>query len=366
MTYAATLALNTHRVDPNPMNLPAPPSSSHAGEKSIKDKGSMFYKPGIRQAEILSWCSIGATLMAVVAGLIIALETNSAATMGFAIENSVDFFSSLIVLWRFSGGGAIPAEELELREKRASVGIAISFVVLAIVCGGVALGHLIGHAEATHIDHLLALSIPSLVVRAFKVNTTPLPSHHTAAHTGRPSIPPRPSQIFSVLAVLKLWVGVATKSAAMRKDAACSACGAILSGGVVIGVLADRHSGGDVWFLDACLAMGVSVCLLIYGLLILIKNMMRGHRWWTMTFWRTPSQTTAGATAACAARDRRAAGEVSALSHSLSATRLGTRTANGAGGAEGGCGGGKAMSVEVIVIEDELKALPGEAERRAE
>ena len=61
----------------------------------------------------------------------------------------------------------------------------------------------------------------------------------------------------------------------------------MLSLGVVIGVLADHHSGGDVWFFDACVALGVSAVLLIYGVLILVKNARIGNHWWTAAFWRT-------------------------------------------------------------------------------
>lgn len=257
MTYAHELALNTHRIDPNPMRLPAPPSSDVAGDRRTStDEKTTFCKPGVREANILSWCSIVFTLAAVISGLIVGAKTNSAAELGFAIENGVDFISSLIVLWRFGGGRPIPSEELELRELRASVGIALSFVALAIVCTAVAVSHLKLNEPVTHVESLLALSIPSFIV-------------------------------FAVLGGLKLWVGISTKSYAMKKDAACSICGAVLSLGVVIGVAADQHSGGDVWWFDAIVALVVSFVLFVYGMADLVKN--RRYQWWSCRFWKTPT-----------------------------------------------------------------------------
>ena len=104
-------------------------------------------KPGAREAYVVSWISMGCTIIAFSAGLVISIVSKSSATMGFALENAVraphmsvmtrylgsrhpttqvDSFSSGLVLWRFWGGGSsIPEATLELREKRASIGIAI-------------------------------------------------------------------------------------------------------------------------------------------------------------------------------------------------------------------------------------------------
>ena len=60
----------------------------------------------------------------VVIGIIFAVVGKSAATLGLALENAVDIFSSSLVCWRFWGGGStIPMEVLELREKKASIAI---------------------------------------------------------------------------------------------------------------------------------------------------------------------------------------------------------------------------------------------------
>ncbi len=178
--------------------------------------GCSLLSPGVREAYWLSWLSVVATVVAFVAGAAVAAATASSATLGFALENLVDCFSSGLVLWRFWGGGkSIPEERLEWREKRASVGIAISFAILSIVVFSVAVSHLAAHEEPSDVVALYSIAAPSLVV-------------------------------FGALGVLKLHVGVCVDSASLKKDAACSLCGALLSLGVLIGASAVQ-SNPDMW-----------------------------------------------------------------------------------------------------------------------
>lgn len=222
-----------------------------------------FSQPGTREAFFLAWLSLALTVIAFIAGLSIAVVTSSSATLGFALENAVDFLSSALVCWRFWGGGStVPESVLEQREKRASVGIAIAFVLLAFVVGGVAIGHLSSSEAPSHVGALLALAVPS-------------------------------ASVFAALGGLKYHVGVKTDSVSMRKDGLCSLCGAALSGGVIIGVIATESSHGDVWWVDAMVAIVVSVMLLLYGVFTLVKNANQGNCWWTAAFWRTPSATLA-------------------------------------------------------------------------
>ena len=80
----------------------------------------------------------------------------------------------------------------------------MAFVALGLVVGAVAIAHLSEEAELAHVGALLALACPSVVA-------------------------------FLLLGLLKLHIGYATDSPSMRKDAACSLCGAVLSLGVVVG-----------------------------------------------------------------------------------------------------------------------------------
>lgn len=74
--------------------------------------------------------------------------------MGFGLENFVDAVSSALVVWRF---WPAPEEVLESREKRASIGIAMAFVALGVVVGGVAISNLVKKHEPEDPDTLIAL-----------------------------------------------------------------------------------------------------------------------------------------------------------------------------------------------------------------
>ena len=88
------------------------------------------------------------TILGLIVGLVVSVLTKSSATLGFALENAVDGISSVLVLWRFWGGGKGQSEgALAMREKRASVGIAIVFVILAITVGTAGGQHLASHGE---------------------------------------------------------------------------------------------------------------------------------------------------------------------------------------------------------------------------
>jgi len=207
--------------------------------------------PGANEAYLISWVSLALTGIAFVIGLAVATSSNSSATLGFALENAVDGISSALVLWRFWGGGhSIPVAELELREKRASVGIAIAFVVLAVTVGGTASAHISEHSVPGNVAALLGVSAPSVV-------------------------------IFAVLGAVKLHLGFATHSPSLKKDAACSLCGALLSLGVCIGT-AVVH---EAWWFDAVVALLVSGALLLHGVYTLVKNAQIGNHWWAAAFW---------------------------------------------------------------------------------
>lgn len=211
-------------------------------------------RPGVREAYVVSLVSLVITVLALVLGLVVTFASSSSATLGFALENAVDTFSSALVLWRFWGGGAsVPEATLELREKRASVGIAASFVLLGCVVGGVAIQHLTTHDELKEVGTLYALAVPSML-------------------------------IFFVLGSLKLRIGRATDSASMKKDAACSLCGSLLSLGVILGAALSQNDD-RLWFFDALVALVIAAALFAYGLLVLVKNARQRNRWWTAAFW---------------------------------------------------------------------------------
>lgn len=212
---------------------------------------------------------MGFTVAALIVGLAISVATGSAATLGYALENGVDSFSSGLVLWRFWGGGASVSEEvLETREKRASIGIAFAFIALAFTVGSVAAVHLHHSEEPEEVSKLVALAAPSVVICA-------------------------------LLGIFKYRVGSLVDSPSLKKDGICSLCGAGLSLGVLVGGSLLLNDVDGSWWLDGAIAVSVSVGLLGYGVFTLVKN--AEMRWWKADFWSTPTSRRAN-TAGLAAK----------------------------------------------------------------
>jgi divalent metal cation (Fe/Co/Zn/Cd) transporter len=212
-----------------------------------------IHAPGPTEAFQISIVSAIVTVIAFIAGLSISISTHSSATLGYSLENLVDLVSSLIVLWRFHGGDTANKEELQKREKRASIGIALLMVILAICVFSVAVEHLAeGHAPSA-LHQLISLSVPSLL-------------------------------IFLILGILKFNIAIKTQSPAMKKDAVCSLGGAILSLGVLIGV-GLFQSDDAIWWFDAFVAIIISILLGLYGVRTVVKNILEDKKYWTMKFW---------------------------------------------------------------------------------
>jgi len=215
-------------------------------------------KPEINDAYVLSWISLLITIIAFVAGLVVALVSSSAATLGYSLENLVDSLSSILVLWRFWGGGrSVSVERLAQREKRASVAIALTFLVLAVAVVSVASTHLRHEEKTEDPGLLLAISIPSVVV-------------------------------FGLLAVLKFWIGHVSNldSPALRKDGLCSLAGSALSVAVLVGA-ALQYSGNGIWWFDGACAVGISMGLFFAGARTLVNNALHGNSFWELSFWQT-------------------------------------------------------------------------------
>jgi len=219
--------------------------------------------PGPREAFAISVLSLVLTTAAAAAGIVLALRLGSTATLGFGLENLVDCVSSLLVAWRFWGGGEGTNEHmLALREERAAIGIALCFVLLAIVVGGAALMEVLtGHdAEPPGGDGeggsalLLLLTAPS-------------------------------AAIFAALGLLKLHIGAAVDSASLKEDGTCTLAGALLSLGVCVGV-GLVSVDPSLWWADAVVALVVAAALLLHGGHTLLAAARRSKAWWRKRFWK--------------------------------------------------------------------------------
>ena len=212
-------------------------------------------KPGLREAYELSIVSLAAAAVAVVVGAVSADQSRSATALGYALENAVDFLGSLLVLWRFAGGGeSVPKAVLEARERRADVGISAMFVALAVVVIYDASKDLLAHDADRDLIELIILYTPSTL-------------------------------LFFVLGAAKVHVGTCIRSPSLRKDGMCSLAGALMSSGVLVSAVIEELT--PIWWFDSVVALIVASGLGVKGGLSLASDAQSGVRWWSAHFWRT-------------------------------------------------------------------------------
>jgi len=160
-----------------------------------------WYAPTAVHAYKISIISCGITFVAAILGFVAFGAADSAAMLGFGLENMVDLMSSMVVVWRFYvGGDSAPPElvaKLDRREKRASVLIAIVLFILGVTVMSTAVTHLAEKEHGNNVGLLIGLSFPSFLV-------------------------------FGALATIKFRMADMLGSPSFKKDAICSLFGAIL------------------------------------------------------------------------------------------------------------------------------------------
>ncbi|KAJ1463275.1 hypothetical protein M885DRAFT_584138 [Pelagophyceae sp. CCMP2097] len=215
--------------------------------------GRCAWRAGVREAYELSVVSLAAAAVATLMGAVSAFQSRSATALGYTLENVVDSVGSALLLWRFSGGGGGASKAaLELRERRADVGISIMFVVLALIVAIDAAGDLANEEEEGDVTELIVLYTPSML-------------------------------LFLFLGLAKMHVGRAIRSPALRKDGVCSLAGALLSFGVLVSALLEELT--DIWWADSLIALVVAGGLGLKGVLSVAAATRQGVRWWSLGFW---------------------------------------------------------------------------------
>ena len=105
--------------------------------------------------------SLSVSVAAFTGGMAVSFLSHSTSALGFALENAMDAAASALLLWRFWSGS--PAHLLALREKRASIGMALGFVALAMLIGSISASHLLKRRTMQNASLLIALAIPTTV-----------------------------------------------------------------------------------------------------------------------------------------------------------------------------------------------------------
>mmetsp|Transcript_24995 Transcript_24995/g.36949 ORF Transcript_24995/g.36949 Transcript_24995/m.36949 type:complete len:268 (+) Transcript_24995:134-937(+) len=193
--------------------------------------------PTTKHAYWLSWISTIITVIAAVLGIVLYLNNGSSLILCYGLENCVDCFSSVIVLWRFFAPKLTDEveEKLKRREKRASVAISIVLAFLGIGITVASIDDFVGGKEENeNLQLLLGISISSILV-------------------------------FGLLTVVKFKYSAILQSASLHKDGICSLIGTILSTALFVNTLIIK-SVPEAWWIDPSVALGCGIASFAIGM----------------------------------------------------------------------------------------------------
>lgn len=195
-------------------------------------------EPNSTHAFRLSIFSVVITAAAGIGGCVAYGVTGSSLMLCYGLENLVDFFSSMVVCWRFfSPGGTTSAHEADLRKREKRASIAISFI-LALLGIGVIVAAIEdfthGEESADNLKKIILTAIFSVIV-------------------------------FGAMTAVKFHYAKMLQSASLQKDAICSLLGTILSGSLFVNSLIIMKES-NAWWLDPLIALSCGTASLIIGL----------------------------------------------------------------------------------------------------
>mmetsp|Transcript_16958 Transcript_16958/g.23261 ORF Transcript_16958/g.23261 Transcript_16958/m.23261 type:complete len:284 (-) Transcript_16958:498-1349(-) len=217
--------------------------------------------PNATHAFWLSLISVVVTATAAISGILAYQVTESSLMLCYGLENWVDFFSSVIVLWRFFLPGGLADESrmvsLRQREKRAS--IAISFILGLLGIGViVAAAHDYdqGEEEEENLGILIGISFVSII-------------------------------IFGFMTTVKFHYAIRLSSAALQKDAVCSLIGTILSGSLFFNTMIIVKYP-EYWWIDPTVALVCGALSLLIGFWAVLRALCQGipiynPKWWFLS-----------------------------------------------------------------------------------
>lgn len=226
-------------------------------------------EPTSKHAYMLSWFSVVVTLAATIAGVILYMNTGSSLCLVFGVENSVDFISSVIVLWRFFvPHGLTEAVEKKLihREERASM--AISFIM-----GFLGIGILIAAID----DFLAGADVPAhrqliLGIAFFSIICS------------------------GIMAVFKFNYSAHLSSPSLFKDGICSTIGAVLGAALFFNTLILEANEG-LWWIDPVVSLLCGIfALFLAAQAIWQAVFVEGLPIFSAHWWAVGDETDAGET----------------------------------------------------------------------
>lgn len=117
----------------------------------------------VRRAIFLSWFTIIYNLLEGVVSIVFGVGDESIALAGFGVDSLIEVASAALILWRFRGEAHVGSEISVSRERKATLGIGILFLVLAAITAAVSIFQLKAGSHP-------ATTVPGLVISALSLS----------------------------------------------------------------------------------------------------------------------------------------------------------------------------------------------------
>lgn len=218
--------------------------------------GRWWHEPKAQDAFWLSWVSLMCTLIAGIGGMVGFSKTESTLILAFGLENFVDFFSSVVVLWRFycpHGADEAQLAKLNKREERASLAISIVIGLLGLYVFSIGILDTLKRDKDTDLSLLFTISFISIIV-------------------------------FGTLTIIKFKYATDLDSASLYKDGICSLIGTCLSASLLF-TTAIIDYAPNAWYIDPICSLIIGISATVYGFRVVIKKVKEGQPifhpdWW--------------------------------------------------------------------------------------
>jgi len=157
------------------------------------------------------------------------------------------------IIWRFAGKANTKSEidNIQHKEKRASIGIAFALCLVAIITAVQSIVHLVD--QIPPVNDTLLFTVSSVL-----------------------------GFLLLIVSIIKFFIAYKLKSLALQESGVTNISGFFLSVGVIIANVAFAAIP-SVWYLDATFAIFISALLGGFGLHTLVTK--RSEVWWSKLFW---------------------------------------------------------------------------------
>jgi len=193
------------------------------------------------------------TITSAITGITVGVINNSSTFLAFGLDASCDIMAGSFIIWRFAGKANTQKEidNIQHKEKRASIGIAFALILVAIITAVQSIVHLID--QVPPVNDTLLFTVSSVL-----------------------------GFLLLIVAVIKFFIAHKLKSLALQESGVTNISGFFLSVGVIIANVAFAAIP-SVWYLDATFAIFISALLGGFGVHTLVTK--RAEEWWKKVFW---------------------------------------------------------------------------------